>query len=221
MSFLHFTELELTGKSRAFLRMAQSLRDDLGFDFVSIGMTEFAGAPLKWVYSAGATGERHKRIALASSSIIVDGPIRRRYLGYKKAMNEAGIADVEDLVFHDALSFDGGYRIGRRLLGRPDITAVFAVGDIMAFGIKKAMYTAGKQIPDDLSIVGFDNTKGCEFSMPALTSVDQPVYDRGRMAVQALVSAIRDEKCSLTRRTLPVSLEIRSSVAPLLAKGGM
>ncbi len=65
MSFLHFTELELTGKSRAFLRMAQSLRDDLGFDFVSIGMTEFAGAPLKWVYSAGATGERHKRIALA------------------------------------------------------------------------------------------------------------------------------------------------------------
>ena len=53
----------------------------------------------------------HKRIALASSSIIVDGPIRRRYLGYKKAMNEAGIADVEDLVFHDALSFDGGYRI--------------------------------------------------------------------------------------------------------------
>lgn len=163
----------------------------------------------------------HKRIALASSSIIVDGPIRRRYLGYKKAMNEAGIADVEDMVFHDALSFDGGYRVGRRLLGRPDITAVFAVGDIMAFGIMKAMYTAGKQIPDDLSIVGFDNTKGCEFSMPALTSVDQPVYDRGRMAVQALVSAIRDEKCSLTRRTLPVSLEIRSSVAPLLAKGGM
>lgn len=65
MSFRHFTELELTGESSVFRRVVQSLYESFGFDFVSIGMTAFSGAPLKWVYSAGATGERHKRIALA------------------------------------------------------------------------------------------------------------------------------------------------------------
>ena len=159
----------------------------------------------------------HRKIALVASNVNLDGPIRRRYLGFKKAMEEFGITQTDDLILLDELSFDGGYRIGKKLLKRNDITAVFAVGDVMAFGILKAMYEVGKQIPEDLSIVGFDNTKGCEYSKPALTSVDQPVYDRGRMAVEALVAAIREENPTLTHKTLPVSLKIRNSVAPLAA----
>ena len=159
----------------------------------------------------------HRKIALVASNVNLDGPIRRRYLGFKKAMEEFGITQTDDLILLDELSFDGGYRIGKKLLKRNDITAVFAVGDVMAFGILKAMYEVGKQIPEDLSIVGFDNTKGCEYSKPALTSVDQPVYDRGRMAVEALVSAIREENPTLTHKTLPVSLKVRNSVAPLAA----
>lgn len=159
----------------------------------------------------------HRKIALVASNVNLDGPIRRRYLGYKKAMEEFGITQTDDLILLDELSFDGGYRIGKKLLKRNDITAVFAVGDVMAFGILKAMYEVGKQIPEDLSIVGFDNTKGCEYSKPALTSVDQPVYDRGRMAVEALTAAIQEENPTLTHKTLPVSLKIRNSVAPLAA----
>lgn len=159
----------------------------------------------------------HRKIALVASNVNLDGPIRRRYLGYKNAMEEFGITQTDDLILLDELSFDGGYRIGKKLLKRNDITAVFVVGDVMAFGILKAMYEVGKQIPEDLSIVGFDNTKGCEYSKPALTSVDQPVYDRGRMAVEALASAIREENPTLTHKTLPVSLKIRNSVAPLAA----
>ena len=159
----------------------------------------------------------HRNIALVASNVNLDGPIRRRYLGFKKAMEEFGITQTDDLIVLDELSFDGGYRIGKKLLKRNDITAVFAVGDVMAFGILKAMYEVGKQIPEDLSIVGFDNTKGCEYTKPALTSVDQPVYDRGRMAVEALVAAIQEENPTLTHKTLPVSLKIRNSVAPLAA----
>lgn len=160
----------------------------------------------------------HRNIAIVASNVNLDGPIRRRFLGYKKAMEEFGLSVTDDLILLDELSFDGGYRIGRKLLERPEITAVFAVGDVMAFGILKAMHEAKKQIPEDLSIVGFDNAKGCEYSKPALTSVDQPVYDRGRMAVEALVAAIREENPTLTHKTLPVSLKIRNSVA-LLATG--
>lgn len=155
----------------------------------------------------------HRRIALAASNIQVDGPIRRRYLGYKRAMTEAGITEFQDLIFQNALSYDGGYQTGRLLLKRPDITAVFAVGDVMAFGILKVMYEARKRVPEELSIVGFDNTKSCEYSMPALTSVNQSVYDRGRFAVEALVAAIREDGSKLTHTNLPVSLVTRKSVA--------
>ena len=158
----------------------------------------------------------HQRIAIAASNVVVDGPIRRRYLGYKRAMEEHGLTVTEDLIFLDELSFDGGCRVGEKLAGQPDITAVFAVGDIMAFGILKAMNDAGRQVPKDLSIVGFDNTKGCEYSKPALTSVDQPVYSRGCLAVKALVAAIQDEEHALTHEIQSVSLKIRSSVAPLV-----
>ncbi len=115
----------------------------------------------------------------------------------------------------EELSSEGGYRVGKRLLDRSDITAVFAVGDIMAFGIIKSMHEAGKHIPKDLSIVGFDNTKNCEYSMPALTSMDQPVYDRGCLAVEALVAAIREDDPQLTHKMFPVTLKQRDSVAPL------
>ncbi len=157
----------------------------------------------------------HRNIAFVASNIVLDGPIRRRFLGYKKAMKECGVMVAENIILLDDLSYNGGYRVGKKLLKRKKITAAVTVGDVMAFGILKAMYEAGKNVPEDLSIVGFDNTKGCEYSKPALTSVDQPVYDRGRMAVKALVTAIQKDNACLTHRTLPVSLKVRNSVAPL------
>lgn len=65
MASSNFAESVLAGKCAEFARCVDRLREEFGFDFVSIGLTAFVGAPLKWVYSAGATGERHKRIALA------------------------------------------------------------------------------------------------------------------------------------------------------------
>ncbi len=160
----------------------------------------------------------HRNIAFIASNIVLDGPIRRRYLGYEKAMGECGIAVTADMVLLDDFSYNGGYEVGKRLLNRKDITAVVTAGDVMAFGILKAMYEAGKNVPDDLSIVGFDNTRGCEYSRPALTSVDQPVYDRGRLAVKALVKAIQEDNACLTHETLPVSLKVRNSVAQLTVR---
>lgn len=157
----------------------------------------------------------HRRIALAGSNISVDGPIHRRYLGYKRAMEEKGRTELSDLIFQETLSFDGGYKIGQQLLARTDITAVFALGDVMAFGILKAMNEAGKHIPQELSIVGFDNVAGCEYSMPALTSISQQIYERGCLAVDALMEAIRESNPKITHTILPVSLKERNSVAPL------
>ena len=128
-------------------------------------------------------------------------------------MTEAGL-DTESFIFQDALSFGGGYNIGKALLERPEITAVFAAADIVAFGILKAFYEAGRVIPRDLSIVGFDNTKECEYSMPALSSVAQFAYDRGRITVQKVVQAINDPGAEIENIIMPVELIERDSVAP-------
>ncbi len=65
MGSSNFSERELAGKSELFAREVDGLKTGCGFDFVSLGLTAFIGAPLRWVYSAGATGERHRRIVLA------------------------------------------------------------------------------------------------------------------------------------------------------------
>ena len=84
----------------------------------------------------------------------------------------------------------------------------------MAFGILTAFYEAGSVIPRDLSIVGLDNTKECEYSMPALSSVAQFAYDRGRITVQKVVQAINDPGAEIENIIMPVELIERDSVAP-------
>ena len=65
MGASNFSERELAGACEKYARAVNDIKDRYGFDFVSIGLTAFIGAPLKWIYSAGATGERHRRIVLA------------------------------------------------------------------------------------------------------------------------------------------------------------
>ena len=64
MGASNFSERELAGACEKYARAVNDIKDRYGFDFVSIGLTAFIGAPLKWIYSAGATGERHRRIVL-------------------------------------------------------------------------------------------------------------------------------------------------------------
>ncbi|MCX7657591.1 MAG: LacI family transcriptional regulator [Oscillospiraceae bacterium] len=154
----------------------------------------------------------HKNIAIAASSILVDGAIYRRFCGYKDALSENGISLRNDFIFQDSLSFDGGYRIGLRILENiSQISAVFAVADIMAFGIMKAFYENGKQIPRDLSIVGFDDIKTCEYVSPSLTSVHQPVYEKGITAVNILMDAIKNPDIPKRNVLFPLKLTERGS----------
>lgn len=175
----------------------------------SIGIDDTAGG---YLATEHLLKRGHRGIAIAASNILVEGAIYRRFKGYQTALSEYGVTKLNRLVFQDILSFDGGYRIGLRLLEHLDeISAVFAVADIMAFGIMKAFFEHGKRIPQDLSIVGFDNTRGCEYSNPALTSINQPVYEKGVIAVETLLEAITDSDIPKRSISLPTELVERSS----------
>jgi DNA-binding LacI/PurR family transcriptional regulator len=129
----------------------------------------------------------HRRLALLT------GPedqsrIAARQNGFLKAI-ESSAGKVSAVVLHGDQNFLGGYRMAWRLISdHPEITAVFTHNDVMAFGALKAFAEVGRRVPDDISIVGFDNVEISQMLQPALTTINQPKYDIGKAAVEVLLT---------------------------------
>jgi DNA-binding LacI/PurR family transcriptional regulator len=114
-----------------------------------------------------------------------------RLAGYRDGLEEAGLPPSRDLEFVADFSHDGGLQAMRSLLtDRPDIDAVFAASDLMAAGALQALRDAGRRIPDDVAVVGFDDSPLAATTQPPLSSVRQPIEEMGREMVRLLVEAI-------------------------------
>ena len=132
----------------------------------------------------------HRRIAHLS------GPdnhpdAMERLAGYRHALEQAGVAFDAGLVVQGELHEQSGALVMQRLLdtARP-FTAVFAANDQMAFGAQLALRRSGLRVPQDVSLVGFDDLPVSAFMMPPLTTVRQPARDIGRIAVQGMLALI-------------------------------
>jgi LacI family transcriptional regulator len=132
----------------------------------------------------------HRRIAHLS------GPdhhpdAMERLAGYRHALEQAGVAFDAELVVQGELHEQSGALVMQRLLdtARP-FTAVFAANDQMAFGAQLALRRGGLRVPQDVSLVGFDDLPVSAFMMPPLTTVRQPARDIGRIAVQGMLALI-------------------------------
>ncbi len=121
----------------------------------------------------------------------VRGPRRagqERYAGYRRALREAGLA--EGPVVQGDFSEPGGYRAMRALLEQPGFTAVFLANDRMALGAYRALREAGVRIPEEVSVVGFDDLAFAAYLDPPLTTLRQPAYEMGRAAASAVLSRL-------------------------------
>lgn len=108
-----------------------------------------------------------------------------------------------------------GYEVGRRLAADPGATAVYCANDEMAAGVVRALYEAGRRVPDDLSVVGFDDIPLAEFLWPPLTTVQQDFHQIGDRLLDLLMRQIRGrETLTDTRITVPTRLVVRASTAP-------
>jgi DNA-binding LacI/PurR family transcriptional regulator len=95
---------------------------------------------------------------------------------------------VKPIVLHGKNNFQGGMELAQRLLEQhPEVTAIFAASDMMAFGSIRALMEAGRRIPDDVSVIGFDNVELSSIVNPALTTIHQPKYEIGQAAVEILL----------------------------------
>ena len=133
---------------------------------------------------------------------------RRR--GYEDALLERGLAPQRKQMFLGEYTTEFGARATRELLGEAGPTGIFAASDVVAIGVLQAARQLGLIIPEDLSLVGFDDIPMAEMLAPPLTTIWQPAEDLGETAVSMLVRHLRD-RAPLVRDTLGVRLRIRAS----------
>jgi DNA-binding LacI/PurR family transcriptional regulator len=116
-----------------------------------------------------------------------------RLTGYHDALEAAGIARDAKLVSDGDFTQQGGAEATRRVLAaRPDLDAIFVASDLMATGAIQVLRAAGRRIPDDVALVGFDDSAMAESVDPPLTSVRQPIEEMGREMVRLLVEQLAD-----------------------------
>ena len=136
-----------------------------------------------------------------------------RYAGYVTALSEAGIMPEPDLAVHTDFTRRGGYRAMHTLLARPDgpPRAVFVTSDTMASGALQALRDAGKQVPHEVAVFGFDGLDESTVSQPILSTVAQPIAELGREAVRSVLSLIGQGEEEPIQRFLPTELVLRQS----------
>ena len=147
---------------------------------------------------------------------VVTGPLdtldaRGRLDGWAGALAAAG-APVPEPVEGD-WSPRSGHDAAERLLGQPDVGAVFVSNDQMALGLLRALHERGLSVPGDVSVVGFDDIPEAEFFTPPLTTVRQHFGEVGRRALSALLSSVDDEDHTPTASVIQPTLVVRSSTA--------
>jgi LacI family transcriptional regulator len=141
---------------------------------------------------------------------------RERVGGFLRAMGEAGLAVPEGAIVHAEFNSAGGHAAFGSLLARPrQPTAVFVTSDLMAIGVLCAASGAGVRVPDELSVVGYDDIGGASYAAPPLTTIAPPKREMARLAIHQLIERIRGAHPPLRSSALASSLVVRASTAPL------
>jgi LacI family transcriptional regulator len=135
-----------------------------------------------------------------------------RAQGYRLALEGAGIEFKPPYVERGGWSLQGGYEAAKRLLNRtPELTALFAHNDWLAIGAMKALREAGRRLPDDMAVVGYDDVPVAAYIDPPLTTVRQPMQEVGQLATRLLVQSIEDPEMEGKEVLLKAELVRRGS----------
>jgi LacI family transcriptional regulator len=156
-------------------------------------------------------GLGHRRIGFIGGSDHAHSAIRR-FQGYKDGLASAGLRYDPALVAAGDFTVQRGQAAAQALLALPERpTAIFAANDLMAFGVMVAARDLGLRIPQDLSVIGFDNIPETMLVSPRLTTVDQSIREMGVLGAQLLIRLIQGERPEQLRCTTPTRLIVRDS----------
>lgn len=181
-------------------------------DVPTIGATNWAGGMSATEHLLGLG---HTRIGF------IAGPrrllcSRARLDGYRAALESAGLPVLDELVYQGDFYHESGFHGANVLfeLAEPP-TAVFASSDQMALGVIEGLRRRGLRVPDDVSVVGFDDLPVVRWSSPPLTTVRQPLHEMGTLAARTVLRCMRGEEIESPRLELATELIVRASSAAL------
>lgn len=174
----------------------------------SIDVDNFDGA---YRATAHLLGLGHRRIALILGNLDIQESVDRRE-GYRRALRDAGVAPDERLLAVGSYSAQSGYELMNRWIAGGDLpSAVFCASDSIATGALLALYQAGLSVPGDVAVVGFDDLPSSSYTAPPLTTVHQPIYEKGVQAANIMIDRIEAPDAGVVHVKLPVRLVVRES----------
>ena len=210
-----------------------------GLPVVALDVDDWSGADVVAIDDAGgsaAAAEHLYRLGHREVAVVLisehpdaaldelDGISGRRLAGIREGFDRArgeGGSAVRVRILSAEVSEEGGRAAFGELAAGRLPTAVIAITDMAAIGILNAAADAGVRVPDDLSVIGFDDIPAAAWSSPRLTTVHQPIREKGRLAARRLIDLTREpdgHRPSMER--LPTRLVVRGSTAPPRGEGG-
>lgn len=178
-------------------------------NFYNVGLEDFNGS---FTATSHLIENGHKKIAFTSPSIRDGGVLQERFLGYKAALTQNGISFDKHLVFEYEMDLPSCKELAKQLAAIPELTGVVASADIMAAGIMAGLRDLSVHVPDDLSIVGFDDLVFSQMITPTLTTIHQNMPLKGQTAVDFMLQKLEGRTLSQTEVILPTYLVKRQSV---------
>lgn len=188
--------------------------DDL--PITNVGIDDYKGGYLATRY---LLGKGHRRIAFVGPHINNSGVIKARYNGFRDACMER---DVEVKPIHNFevnTTYEKGVEAGREIaFSKMAFTAVVCMSDILAFGVMEGLRLCGLNVPEDISVIGFDNLPECKYSNPQLTTVSQSLESKAELAGKYLFQMIREKTKIVVNEKVDVEIIERQSVKPLIVQ---
>lgn len=208
----HYTEVEeIEGLLKVPTIYADTYAQDL--EIANVGVDDYKGGLLMGRY---LLGKGHRRIAFAGPSVANPGVVQERYHGLCAALKEQGLEMDPELMFEANTGEDRGIEAGKRIAasGR-DITAVAAMSDTLALGIVAGLRQCGIRVPEDVSVMGFDNLNVCNYSNPPITTIAQDIEEKVQRIGKHLFHMIRSKDKVSVNEVLDVAVVERRSVRDL------
>lgn len=182
-------------------------------DVTTVGIDDYKGGYLSAGY---LLGKGHRAIAFVGPDVTSPGVIRQRYLGFCDACAEKDIVVTPDHCFRADTLYQSGVLAGQKIASsKIKFTAAAVMSDIAAFGVMEGLRQCGKRIPEDVSVIGFDDLPECTYSNPKLTSISQQVEQKALLVGECLFRLIEQKDNKIIHETIDVQIAERQSVREL------
>ena len=178
-------------------------------NILSVNIDDYKGTYIATKY---LINKGHTNIAFVAK--VEDNPLLlQRYNGYKDALLSSEIKINEDNIFDEDLTYLSGVKIGKKIASRKDITAVVTTADVCAIGILEGAKLSGLSIPNDLSVIGYDNLPISTYVSPKLTTIDQHIDIKGERVIELLFDRLTNNNKVPNKLIIDVDLIERQSVS--------